>query len=215
MLRRVTRKLVRQIGILLGQMEGSIASRLLPQFANNPANLIIDRPRRISHPEVMSFGDDVYLGPNSLLVGVVEYPGPTNVAAHQITAERFQPRINIGHRVNSTGGLQVAACASVEIGDDVLFATNVNITDAFHGYGNVEVPFKSQSMQSISPIRIGRGSWIGQNVVILPGANIGDFAIVGANSVVTDAIPDRCIAVGAPARVIKRWNENSNTWLDV
>jgi acetyltransferase-like isoleucine patch superfamily enzyme len=96
-----------------------------------------------------------------------------------------------------------------------MFASNVHITDGLHGYENANEPYKYQKLFRIAPIRIKRGCWIGQNVVILPGVTIGELTIIGANSVVTKNIPDRCIAVGAPAKVIKTWDENTQRWVSV
>jgi acetyltransferase-like isoleucine patch superfamily enzyme len=56
-------------------------------------------------------------------------------------------------------------------------------------------------------VRIGDGSWLGHGTVVLPGVTIGRHVVIGANSVVTDDIPDRCVAAGSPARVIRRWVE--------
>jgi len=63
-------------------------------------------------------------------------------------------------------------------------------------------------------VRIGAGSWLGHGVVVLPGADIGKHVVVGANSVVTGVIPDNCVAVGAPARVIRRFDDVEG-WIDV
>ena len=93
-----------------------------------------------------------------------------------------------------------------------MFASNVFICDGLHSTRSAETPYKYQGMTRIAPIRIGRGSWIGQNVVILPGVNIGELVTVGANSVVTADIPPRSIALGNPAKVIKRWNATDGEW---
>jgi acetyltransferase-like isoleucine patch superfamily enzyme len=53
-------------------------------------------------------------------------------------------------------------------------------------------------------VRIGDGSWLGFGSVVLPGADIGRHVVIGANSVVTGTIPDYSVAVGAPAKVIRR-----------
>jgi len=81
-----------------------------------------------------------------------------------------------------------------------------------HGYQTPDLPYKYQPLQRIAPVAVGRGCWIGQNVVILPSVTIGEMSIIGANSVVTHDIPARSIAVGAPARVIKQWDEKSRRW---
>lgn len=213
MLKRFRNKLVIRLGVLLEQFEQTIAAKTLPSFANNPRGLTIDRPRRIVHPECFTLGDNIYLGPGSLLVAVTEYPGPENKSKDPVTAVGFQPKIEIGSRISATGGLQIAACRRISIGDDVLFATNVNITDALHGYRNIDKPFKSQPMERINPISIGHGCWIGQNVVILPGTQLGHGCIVGANSVVSGDIPAGSIVMGTPGRVVKSWDERVKDWV--
>jgi acetyltransferase-like isoleucine patch superfamily enzyme len=63
------------------------------------------------------------------------------------------------------------------------------------------------------PVRIGNGSWLGYGSVILPGADIGEHVVIGANSVVTGVIPSFSVAVGSPAKVIKRFVDNA--WIDI
>jgi acetyltransferase-like isoleucine patch superfamily enzyme len=60
-----------------------------------------------------------------------------------------------------------------------------------------------QGVDKVQPVLIREGAWLGQNVVVCPGVTIGKGAVVGANSVVTTSIPDYCVAVGAPAKVIR------------
>ena len=66
-----------------------------------------------------------------------------------------------------------------------------------------------QGINRIAPVIIGNHSWLGQNVVVLPGVTIGEHCVIGANSVVRSPIPDYCVAVGAPARVVRRFNRDS------
>lgn len=211
--RRIKFFLAKKLALILKDVEDEIARDTLPVFANVPKNLRIDPPRRIGNSQRITLGDDVYLGPGSLLVAISRYPGSEMNAPRGTPVGQHQPRIIIGNRVNSTGGLQVAAFDEIVIEDDVLFATNVNITDGFHGYQNVVVPYKYQQMEQIKPIRIKKGCWIGQNVVITPGVVIGESSIIGANSVVLKSVPDRCIAVGSPARVVKCWSDESQSWI--
>lgn len=191
-----------------------IASATLPKFGNNPKNLKIDLPRVICHPELIFLGDDVSLGHGTFLVAQTAYPAFASGAAQ---IQQFPPtsksRITIGNRVTATANLQIAAMSEIVIEDDVLLASNINITDGLHGYKNAYEPYVTQAMCRIAPIRIKRGCWIGQNVVILPGVTIGEMSIVGANSVVTKSLPDRCIALGSPARVIKNWDDNAGKWV--
>lgn len=178
----------------------------LPEFGNQPQRLTFESPRRIVNPGQITLGDDCYIGPNSTLVacGQVGKPFPL---------QQFRGRIVLGSRVWATHSLQLFATERVEIEDDVMFGANVFICDCQHGYGTAEVPYKNQVYDHVKPIRIGAGSWIGQNVVVMPGVVIGRQAIVGANSVVTKSIPSACIAVGVPARVIRRYDASARRWV--
>lgn len=214
MFKRLLRKFVIKIGVLLQEVSHDIAKGSLPKFGNTPKNLRIDIPRRIINPEYMFLGDNIYLGPGSLLTAVKEYPSPVmKDPDKKHETQKFNPKIVIGNRVTSTGNLQIAAMNEIIIEDDVMFATNINITDGLHGYENASEPYKYQKMFKIASTHIKRGCWIGQNVVILPGVTIGELSIIGANSVVTKNIPDRCIAVGSPAKVIKKWDDINQIWV--
>lgn len=61
-------------------------------------------------------------------------------------------------------------------------------------------------------VSIGDDTWIGTNVVIAGTIKIGKHCVIGANSVVTTDIPDYCVAVGSPCRVIKKYNKSSGLW---
>ena len=213
--KRIFQKLALKLGILLNQVEARVTKATLPNFANSPSNLVIDNPRRIINPECMYIGDNVYLGPGSMIIAIQSYPDRGMNPPEGVKNHEYLPTIKIGNRVNSSGNLTVAALSEVEIGDDVLFASNVNITDGLHGYQNIDIAYKYQPMERIQPIKIGQGCWIGQNVVILPGITIGEMTIVGANSVVTKDLPRRCIAMGSPARVTKIWDESGSCWSEI
>ena len=64
----------------------------------------------------------------------------------------------------------------------------------------------------IEPVSIGDKTWIGDNVCILPGTRIGRGSVVGANSVVRGVFPDYCVIVGAPARIVKRYDPVRKGW---
>lgn len=188
----------------------------LPSFATPAAGFVMQAPRTVQNPQRIHVGSDVKLGPNCLLRAVTRYPDgswmrhPTGEHVQQ----EFDPVIRIGDRVTATGGLQLIAYDSIVVEDDVLFAANVYLSDGTHAVARADVPYKFQGLDPVAPISIGRGSWIGQNVVVLPGVEIGEFCVIGSNSVVTRSVPARSIAVGSPARVIKRWSEEQSGWID-
>ena len=211
-IKRLIRRPIIKLGVLLAEFEPSIAKATLPQFSNKPNNLVIDKPRRIINSEHVRVGDDVYIGPSSMIIAITSYPDRGLHPPENVEVNCYDPTIIIGNRVNSTGNLIIAALNKIEIGDDVIFASNVFISDGFHGYQNIDLPYKYQPMERILPVVIGQGCWVGQNVVILPGITIGEMVIIAANSVVTKNLPPRCIAMGAPARVIKLWDEENSCW---
>lgn len=118
------------------------------------------------------------------------------------------PVVRIGDRCLIGRGSGIVGHLSIDIGNDVWTGHHVYITDQNHGYENIEIPI-SQQTQTERPVSIGDGSWLGAGVVVLPGATIGKHVAVGANSVVTGMLPDFCVAVGAPARIIKQYSSAS------
>ena len=106
----------------------------------------------------------------------------------------------------------IYATKSIVIGSNVLTADKVYISDNLHSYEDVHIPIIQQGIKQIGTVTIGDGSWLGENVCVI-GANIGKNSVVGANSVVTKDIPDYCVAVGSPARIIKRYCFDNNKWL--
>ena len=92
--------------------------------------------------------------------------------------------------------------AKVTIGSNVFFAPNVQIYTANHP---LEAELR-KTLENALPISIGNDCWIGGNTVILPGIKIGNGCVIGAGSVVTKDIPDNSLAVGNPAKVIRKLN---------
>ena len=123
------------------------------------------------------------------------------------------PVVTIGDRVLIGKGSGIVGHHTVEIGDDVFTGHHVYITDANHGYEDRSLPLGKQFAPT-RPVRIGSGSWLGHGTVVLPGSDIGRNVAVGAGSVVTGALPDFSVAVGNPARVIRRYVDGEG-WVRV
>jgi acetyltransferase-like isoleucine patch superfamily enzyme len=212
-IRNLERRVARRLGLLIRNMQDEIDSLTLPRFANTPNNLHFASPRRISNAECIWIGDDVSLGPGCLLSATKRYPGGFMQGVPDGEVQHFEPEIRIGNRVSATANLTIGAVQRVEIGDDALLASNIFISDNQHGHEDTERPYKYQPLDRIAPVSIGRGCWIGQNVVILPGVCVGEMSIIGANSVVAESIPPRSIVVGVPARVVRVWDDQAGAWL--
>lgn len=101
----------------------------------------------------------------------------------------------------------------LRIGKKVLLSPNVYVTDCDHAYKKIEIPVIDQGIvKSNNNVEIKDGTYVGINSVIVGNVTIGRHCVIGANSVVTKSIPDYCVAVGCPARVIKRYDHNTQKW---
>lgn len=105
----------------------------------------------------------------------------------------------------------IYATRSIIFEKDVLTANFVYISDNLHCFEDINTPIKNQPIKQLKIVVIGEGCWIGEHVSII-GASVGKHSVVGANSVVTHDIPDYCVAVGSPARIIKRYNFDTKQW---
>ena len=126
--------------------------------------------------------------------------------------------LKFGSHIQINDYVHIAAIESIEIGNHVLIASKVFITDHNHGYYGSE--FQADSPLSIpaerqepsKPVIIRDKVWIGEHVCILPGVTIGEGSIIGAMSVVNKNIPPHSIAAGSPAKVIKKYNFETLIW---
>lgn len=120
--------------------------------------------------------------------------------AHSVLVTFPGGLLEIGDRTVLNYGVDICATKRVRIGADCLLGTHVIILDNdFH-----EVTEHDRAPEA-RPVTIGDGVWIGNRATILPGVTIGDGAVVGAGSVVMSDIPARTLAMGNPARVIKKF----------
>ena len=108
-------------------------------------------------------------------------------------------------------GLSNTIIGPVTIGNDIRLAQNITLSGLNHNYEDINIPIHKQGV-STAPIHIDDNTWIGANVVVLAGVTVGKHSIVAAGSVVTKNIPPYSVAVGNPARIIKQYNFETNTW---
>ena len=155
-------------------------------------------------------------GERYIRVGEQTIIGPHTTLSAGVSPEHVLDRdtvMSIGDRCLIGRGSGIVAHEFVEIGDDVFTGHHVYVTDANHGYREVDVPIGRQFAPP-RPVRIGSGSWLGHGTIVLPGSTIGRHVVVGAGAVVTGELPDFCVAVGNPARVIRRYMTGRG-WVDV
>lgn len=132
----------------------------------------------------------------------------------------IQPKIIFSENVEVNDYVHIAAIECVSIGRDTLIASKVFITDHNHGEyslgisNKVSTPYEIPHKRRLysEPVIIGSRVWIGEGAMILPGVTIGDGSIIGAGSIVTKSIPENSIAVGNPAKVIKKYFPELGLW---
>ena len=112
----------------------------------------------------------------------------------------YGSNIRVGRRFFANFNFTVLDEALVTIGDDCFIGPNVSIYTACHSTDPVE---RNSRREWAKPVTIGDNVWIGGSVTILPGVTIGSNVTIGAGSVVVKDIPDGCVAVGNPCRVVK------------
>jgi acetyltransferase-like isoleucine patch superfamily enzyme len=149
-------------------------------------------------------GANVIVGPYcTLSAGVMPGHVPDN-----------DPVVTIGDDVLIGRGSGVVGHRSVTIGDGVFTGHHVYVTDANHGYEDVGETIGRQ-FAGPRPVVVGAGSWLGHGSIVLPGSRIGEHVAVGAGAVVTGELPSFSVAVGNPARVIRRYDTEREEWVRV
>lgn len=124
----------------------------------------------------------------------------------------------IGENFQMNDYVHITALESVKIGKNVLLASKIYISDCAHGSysgdnndSNPKTPPNNRPLFS-EPVVIEDNVWLGEFVSVLSGVTIGQGTIVGANSVVSKSLPPFVIAVGTPAKPIKKFNFENKKW---
>ena len=149
----------------------------------------------IISPEKISIGNNFYAEDRLKIQAWTTYQN-----------QSFDPVIEIGENVSMMENCHISCCNKITIGDGCLLGANVFITDNFHGDNSGEqlvIPPLNRPLEVRGEVRIGKNVWIGRNACIMPGVSIGDYAVIGANAVVTKDVPSASVAVGVPAKVIE------------
>ena len=127
------------------------------------------------------------------------------------------PSLRIGDRVNIEQGVHIICQSEVVIEDEVSIAPYCGIFDTAHPNDppNAGPKIGERLSDEFMSVRIGKGTLLGMHVVVLPNVTIGRGCVIGAGSVVTQSVPDYCVAVGAPAKVVKKYDCERNRWVVV
>jgi acetyltransferase-like isoleucine patch superfamily enzyme len=111
-------------------------------------------------------------------------------------------------------GMSNVIIGPVTVGNNVIFAQNVVSSGLNHGYEIIDIPISKQKV-TMATIIVEDDCWIGANAVLTAGVTIGKHSVVAGGAVVTKSIPPYSIAVGNPAKVIKKYDPNKKEWVRV
>ena len=125
--------------------------------------------------------------------------------------QRFEPSIEIGENTTFENFVQLTAAGKLTIGHDCVFSSRVFITTAEHDYSVIDKKVMQQKL-NVKDVEIGNYCFLGMDVKVFPGVKIGDNVIVGANAIVMNDLPPYTVCIGAPAKVIKKFNFESKEW---
>jgi serine acetyltransferase len=185
-------RLKNALSLFYSQVYSSYYSR---SFKKCGSRFFLRAPLYLMGPKFISIGDNFYAGYRLRL------------EAHHFTyGNNTLPVLTIGNNVSFNYDCHVGCCNEIVIGDNVLFASRVFITDHYHGnidYDSLSTAPADRPICSKGPVIIGDNVWVGEGVAIMPNVTIGRNAIIGANSVVTADIPENSVAGGIPAKIIR------------
>lgn len=164
-------------------------------------NTLISPPFQSFNIKEMHIGDNTRISEYCWIQCIDSYQG-----------KNFSPRLDIGNDVHIGRFAHVIACDNIKIGNSVVIAERVYISDNLHGFEDINMPIMKQPLKQAGPVIIEDEAWIGNGACILPNVTIGKHAIIGSNAVVTKDIPPYSVAAGVPAKVIKQYNPEQNMW---
>ncbi len=171
------------------------------KFGTTKGFVKIGKDVTIQHPECLHFGKNIGIGKNTYFLPLTSYAGKS-----------YNPKIIIGDGCWIGIRNSFAAIDEIRIGNNVLFAGYVHITDHSHGYEEIDIPVSKQPLISKGPVIIEDQCWLGFGCEILSGVHIGKHSIVAARAVVTKDVPAYSIVAGNPARIVKKYNFDTRQW---
>jgi acetyltransferase-like isoleucine patch superfamily enzyme len=163
--------------------------------------------------------EDVNIGKDSFIAHPCEFENINNIRIGDgvrireggwLDCSTPEANIFIGEGCAIGRDNQLTTASSITLEPYVMTANNVHIATQTHNYEDVDIPISAQGSTDSGPITLGYGCWIGRNSLIF--ANIGRGSVVAGNSFVNKDVPDYCVVAGNPAKIIKRYNQETKTW---
>ena len=156
--------------------------------------------------QYISIGNNVNIGSFCRITVSTEFGG------HKVKSKN-KIRLKLGDYVDVGNNSFISANNSIEIGEHVIMAPYVFITDHDHGFTDINKHLHEQPLTENGYVQIGNNVFIGTKSTILKNVKIGDHSVIAANSVITKDVPGYSIAAGNPAKVIKKYNLKLRKWL--
>lgn len=160
------------------------------------------RPRRIVGKKYTEIGVNTVIMQGSNICAIAEYEGHS-----------YSPSVLIGSRVYIGHNVWITAIGSISIGDGTVFSEQVYVTDFFHGFSPESGLIMKQALETKGSVSIGANCFLGFRAAVMPGVVLGEWCIVGANSVVTHSFPAYSMIAGSPARLIKTYSHELKQWV--
>lgn len=160
--------------------------------------------------------DNIYIGRHVSIVGGVRIYLQKAVIIRPYVDLWCTGKINVGEGTEIGTRTRISVANELCIGKNVLISPDVYITDCDHEYRDINIPIMQQGIVTAkNKVVIGDDSYIGIHSVIVGDVKIGKHCIIGANSVVTKDVPNYCVAVGIPAKVIKMYDFSVKNWVNI
>lgn len=176
-------------------------------FANVGKNTIIKPILNSQNRDKIYIGNNVNIGIFSWISVSTEYAGYSCI--------NKKISLRIGDNVDIGNNAFIVANHNITIGNNVIMAPYVYISDHIHSYMDIEKNLNEQPLTDGGFVEIGNNVFIGIKACIMPNIRIGEGSIIGAGAIVTKDIPSRSVVVGNPARVIKYYDKKKKKWIKV
>lgn len=135
------------------------------------------------------------------------------LAISKYAGKKYRGAISVGNGVYIGRHVYLTAAEGISIGDGCVLSEHVYITDLNHGYHPERGPIMLQDIEIKGAVKIGANCFLGYRCVVTSGVTLGDWCIVGANSVVTRSFPAYTMIAGSPARLIKVYSHDLREWV--
>lgn len=178
-------------------------------FKSCGKGLVIGKNVNIRCPNRISIGENVVIGNNCTLDAKgsngsgIEIENGVFIGESSIISTA-DGSIRIGTQSNISSFCRIATLTSIIIGKKVLIAAYCYICGGGHKHDRTDIPIMDQPNSTKGSQNIGDGCWIGTRTTVLDGVSIGSDTIIGAHSLVASKIPSMSIALGSPAKVLRK-----------